>query len=130
MIKTRTVVSGVIALAHIAIMPLTENGIQVEVIRMFEWWVVVACIIVFSGVFSLMIITAQEAKLIFSHFANIFAGVLIVCWFILILTNNMTNLERGLPHSFGVCLIYLASVLILGFLLGALVDRIIKKSRL
>ena len=131
MLKTRTIVSGAIALAHISVMPFFEKGMKEnEAIFVGDWWIVVFIVIVFSSIFAVMILTAEEKKIKVFNFFNTFAGVVIVCWFVFILTNNITNMEYDPKKAFLISFGYFLGLLLVGFLLGRLIDKTFKKSRL
>lgn len=131
MLKTRTIVSGAIALAHISVMPFVEKGMkQNEASHIENWWIMVSIVIIFSFIFAIMILTAEEKKIKVFNFFNTFAGVVIGCWFVFILTNNITNMEYDPKKAFLISLGYFLGLLLAGFLLGRLIDKTFKKSRL
>lgn len=129
MLKTRTIVSGAIALAHISVMPFVEKGIkQNEASHIENWWIMVSLVIIFSLIFAIMILTAEEKKIKTSHLLNTFAGVLVACWFVFLLTNNITNMEYDPKKAFLISFGYFLGLLLVGFILGRLIDKIFKKS--
>ncbi len=133
MIKTRTIVSGVIALAHIILMPLTDAGLKgnsIVGLYKFDWWVVTSIVILFCLILTLMILTTEEKKVRFFSFLNTFAGVVIGCWFVFVFANNLTNLENSAKVSFLITLGYFFGLLLTGFIIGWLFDKVFKKSRL
>jgi predicted membrane protein len=131
MIKTRTIVSGAIALAHISTMPFIEKGIvDNESSHIENWWVLVSIVITFSLIFAVMILTAEEKKIKISHLLNTFAGVLVACWFFLILTNNITNMEYDPKKAFLISFGYFLGLLLVGFIFGKLIDKFFKRSNL
>lgn len=131
MIKTRMIISGLICIVHTILFPLLDTQTKLEIAGDFEKWIIFCGIFfLFCCVFSLLTITAQEKKIIFSHFLNNVGGTLVGCWFVLVVANNLTNNERGFGSSFGISLLYLSVVLFSGFLLGKFIDRFFRKSNL
>lgn len=118
-------------MVHIILFPVLDKEIKDEITGDFDKWSIFCGIFfLLSCVFSLLTITAQEKKVVFSHFLNNVGGSLVGCWFVLVIANNMTNKERGFAFSVGVSFLYLCIVLLLGFILGKFIDRFLKKNNL